>query len=80
MSDHPLTTDQRVWVDDRIVAHMLDYWRSVKIRLVETEHKQAERDMAAAFVAVIEEVQWRRAQEERRRERLREGHTGDMPP
>jgi hypothetical protein len=59
---HP-STDERVWVDDRIVAHMLDYWRNVKIRLVETEHKQAERDMAAAFVAVIEEVQWRREQE-----------------
>lgn len=43
-----------------------NYWRGVKIRLVETEHKQAERDMAAAFVAVIEEVQWRREQEKSR--------------
>lgn len=59
----PLGTDERIWVDDRIVAHMLDYWQACKIRLIETEHKQSEREMAAAFVAVIEEVQWRREQE-----------------
>lgn len=56
-------TTERIHVDDGTVAHMLDYWRKVKIQVMETQHSQSERDMAVAFVAVLEEVQWRRAEE-----------------
>lgn len=39
-----MTDEQRLYVDENTVAHMLDYWRGVKTRVMETQHSQGERE------------------------------------